>query len=60
MSSENGGRVNVSPSISPNGKYIIFLSEKTFSLPTFTLRMLKKVTSSEKCILQQVLAILII
>ena len=28
ISSENGGRVNVSPSISPNGKYIIFLSEK--------------------------------
>jgi len=28
VSSENGGRMNVSPSISPNGKYIIFISEK--------------------------------
>jgi Tol biopolymer transport system component len=28
ISSENGGRMNLSPSISPNGKYLIFLSEK--------------------------------
>jgi Tol biopolymer transport system component len=25
---KNGGRLNVSPSLSPNGKYVIFLSEK--------------------------------
>lgn len=28
ISSENGGRMNLSPSVSPNGKYVIFLSEK--------------------------------
>lgn len=28
ITSENGGRMNLSPSISPNGKYMIFLSEK--------------------------------
>ncbi len=28
ISSKNAGRLNVSPSLSPNGKYIIFLSEK--------------------------------
>ena len=28
ISNENGGRMNLSPSISPNGKYMIFLSEK--------------------------------
>lgn len=28
LSQENSGRMNVSPSISPNGKYVIFLSEK--------------------------------
>lgn len=28
LSDENSGRINVSPSISPNGKYVVFLSEK--------------------------------
>lgn len=28
LSKENSGRINVSPSLSPNGKYVIFLSEK--------------------------------
>lgn len=28
ISMENGGRINVSPVISPDGKYVIFLSEK--------------------------------
>jgi len=28
ITDDNGGRMNVSPSISPNGKYVIFLSEK--------------------------------
>jgi Tol biopolymer transport system component len=28
ISEENGGRMNLSPSLSPNGKYVIFLSEK--------------------------------
>ncbi|MBK8954031.1 MAG: PD40 domain-containing protein [Saprospiraceae bacterium] len=28
ISEENGGRLNLSPSISPNGKYVCFLSEK--------------------------------
>ena len=28
ITSENGGRLNISPVISPNGRYVIFLSEK--------------------------------
>ncbi len=28
VTEENGGRINISPSLSPNGKYICFLSEK--------------------------------
>lgn len=28
ISEDNGGRMNLSPSLSPNGKYVIFLSEK--------------------------------
>lgn len=28
ISEENAGRLNISPSISPNGRYVIFLSEK--------------------------------
>jgi len=33
---ENGGRMNISPSVSPNGEYFIFLSEKNiFSLDLF-------------------------
>lgn len=28
LSDNNAGRINVSPSISPNGKYVVFLSEK--------------------------------
>lgn len=33
---KNGGRLNISPSVSPNGKYFIFLSERNvFSLDLF-------------------------
>jgi len=33
---KNGGRLNISPSVSPNGKYFIFLSEKNiFTLDLF-------------------------
>ena len=28
LSKENSGRINVSPSLSPNGRYVVFLSEK--------------------------------
>ncbi|MEL6123482.1 MAG: hypothetical protein AAFR14_07150, partial [Bacteroidota bacterium] len=28
LSSENSGRLNVSPSLSPNGRYVVFMSEK--------------------------------
>jgi len=51
VSEINGGRVNISPSISPDGKYIAFFSEKNlFTLDLFladanTGKILKKLTS---------------
>ncbi len=51
ITSKNGGRMNLSPSISPNGKYIIFLSEKDlFSTDLYLAevssgKILNKVTS---------------
>ncbi len=36
IDAKNGGRLNISPAVSPNGKYFIFLSEKNiFSLDLF-------------------------
>lgn len=52
ISSENGGSVNLSPSISPNGKYIIFLSEKSIFTTDLYLadaqkgEIIRKVTTS--------------
>jgi Tol biopolymer transport system component len=51
ISDENGGRLNVSPSLSPDGKYIAFFSEKDlFTLDLFmadasTGKILKKLSS---------------
>jgi len=39
IDSKNGGRLNITPSVSPDGKYFIFLSEKNiFSLDLFIAR----------------------
>ena len=52
ITSENGGSVNLSPSISPNGKYIIFLSEKSIFTTDLYLadaqkgEIIRKVTTS--------------
>ena len=52
ISDANSGEMNISPSISPNGKYIIFLSEKNvFSIDLFlaeysTGKVIRKVTST--------------
>jgi len=54
ISSENSGRMNLSPALSPNGKYVIFLSEKDlFSTDLFLAdvqkgKILNKVTSLEQ------------
>lgn len=54
VSEKNGGRINVSPSLSPNGKYIIFLSERDlFSTDLFLAdatsgKIIRKVTSRTK------------
>lgn len=51
ISQENGGRINVSPSISPDGKYIAFFSEKDlFTLDLYladatTGKIVKKLSS---------------
>lgn len=51
ITSANGGRMNVSPSISPNGKYIVYLSEQDlFSIDMFladaqTGKMIRKLGS---------------
>ncbi|MEQ8704138.1 MAG: basic secretory protein-like protein [Phaeodactylibacter sp.] len=51
---ENGGRMNVAPEISPNGRYVIFLSEKDlFSIDLFladarTGEVIRKVASSTR------------
>ncbi len=54
LSDENSGRINVSPSLSPNGRYVVFLSEKDlFSTDLFladakTGKILNKVASLVK------------
>ncbi|MFO7932514.1 MAG: hypothetical protein R6U78_00395 [Bacteroidales bacterium] len=51
ISEENGGRINISPSLSPDGKYLTFFSEKNlFTIDLFladaeTGRIIKKLTS---------------
>lgn len=46
ISDENGGEMNISPSISPDGKYVAFFSEKN----VFTLDLFLAETSSGKII----------
>ena len=46
ISDENAGRLNISPSISPNGRYVIFLSEKDL----FTIDIFLAEASSGKII----------
>ena len=54
LSAENAGKMNVSPSLSPNGRYVVFLSEKDlFSTDLFLAdakngKILNKVSSSLK------------
>lgn len=54
LSKENAGEINIAPEISPNGRYVIFLSEKDlFSIDLFvadarTGEIIKKVASSRK------------
>jgi len=54
VSDENGGRMNISPSISPDGKYLAFFSEKNlFTLDLYladagTGKILKKLSSVVK------------
>ncbi len=54
VSRDNGGRINVSPAVSPNGRHVIFLSEKDlFSTDLFladvrTGEIIKKVASTIK------------
>ncbi len=54
ISSDNSGRINVSPTLSPNGRYVIFMSEKDlFSTDLFladarTGEILNKVASTIK------------
>ena len=51
IGSEAGGRANIGPSISPNGRYMVFVSEKNiFSMELYlgdaqTGKMIKKITS---------------
>jgi Tol biopolymer transport system component len=54
VSAKNAGNMNVSPALSPNGKYVIFLSEKdVFSTDLFladarTGEIIRRITSSVK------------
>ena len=54
VTSENGGRLNIAPEISPNGQYLIFLSEKDlFSTDLFladakTGKIIRKVASASR------------
>lgn len=54
ITDENGGRLNISPEISPNGRYVIFLSEKDlFSTDLFladvrTGKVIRKVASANR------------
>lgn len=54
LSKENSGRINIAPEISPNGRYVIYLSEKElFSIDLFlanarTGEIIRKVASSQR------------
>jgi len=53
IAQEEGGKINIAPNISPNGRYIIFLSEKDlFSIDLFLANtsgeIIRKVASSTK------------
>lgn len=54
ISNENAGRLNIAPEISPNGRYVIFLSEKdVFGIDLFlaearTGKIIRKVASSSR------------
>lgn len=54
INKDNGGRLNIAPSISPNGRYVAFLSEKgVFSVDLFvadarTGEVLKKMASTSR------------
>lgn len=54
ITDENGGKLNISPEISPNGRYVIFLSEKDlFSTDLFladvrTGKIIRKVASANR------------
>lgn len=54
VNSKNGGRLNISPEISPNGRYLIFLSEKDlFSTDLFLAdarngEIIRKVASAQR------------
>lgn len=54
ITSENGGRLNIAPEISPNGQYLIFLSEKDlFSTDLFLAdakngKIIRKVASASR------------
>ena len=54
IDSKNGGRLNITPSVSPDGKYFIFLSEKNiFSLDLFianteTGKIIRKISTRTK------------
>lgn len=54
ISSDNAGRLNIAPEISPNGRYVIFLSEKdVFGIDLFlaearTGKIIRKVASSTR------------
>ncbi len=54
LSEENAGKMNLSPVLSPNGKYVVFLSEKDlFSLDLFlaearTGKIIRKLASPQK------------
>lgn len=54
ISKDNGGRLNIAPEISPNGRYVIFLSEKdVFGIDLFlaearTGKVIRKVASSSR------------
>jgi len=54
LSKENAGRINIAPAISPNGRYVIFLSEKDlFSVDLFLAdanngEIIRKVASSRR------------
>ncbi|MEM1215836.1 MAG: basic secretory protein-like protein, partial [Bacteroidota bacterium] len=54
INADNGGRLNIAPEISPNGRYVIFLSERdVFSIDLFladanTGKIIRKVSSSRR------------